>query len=263
MEFTYKELLAAQLRFGTTEEDLRKRDDFYMVLPNVVIAPWWEIEMFNNSNLEITKINDKVYNLKNNDVEFSFIQVKQIGAPAIIEEALGLGVTKCKNLIFIGSAGALSEDINIGDIVIPKLSICGDGASKYLNKDLKDDFGKCSMPNKNLMNKLLLAAQEGVTNVDIKVHNLNNFSIDTIFGQFPHIDKIISLGADIVEMETYTLFKASKIAGINTAALFCISDNTMKNKSLFSGRNEVEKKKRRMVRNEIIPKILIECFKNL
>lgn len=40
---------------------------------------------------------------------------------------MNLGVTNCKNLIFIGSVGSSSEEINIGDIVIPKSSICGDG----------------------------------------------------------------------------------------------------------------------------------------
>lgn len=263
MNLSYKDLLDAQLRFGTTEEDIRKNDDFYMVLPNVVIAPWWEVEMFNNSNLEITKINDKVFNLKNDEVEFSFIQVKQVGAPAIIEEVLSLGVTKCKNLIFIGSAGSLSKQINIADIIVPKLSICGDGASRYLNSDLKDDFGKSEKPDDKLTSLLLRLSKEITDTTEIKTHSANNFSVDSIFGQFPHMDTIISMGAEVIEMETYSLFKSARIAGIKASALFCISDNTVINKSLYSGRTEEDRKHRKMVRNEIIPKIIIQCFKNL
>lgn len=48
---------------------------------------------------------------------------------------LSLGVTKCKNLVFLGSSGSLDENIKISDIVVPKYSICGDGASRYLNKN--------------------------------------------------------------------------------------------------------------------------------
>ena len=53
---------------------------------------------------------------------------------------LSLGVTKCKNIVFLGSAGSLDESIKIGEIVIPKYSICGDGASRYLNINLEDEF---------------------------------------------------------------------------------------------------------------------------
>lgn len=263
MNFTYEELLNTQLKFGTTKEDIRNNDDFNMLLSNVVIAPWWEVEIFDNFNFKITKINEKVFNLSNDDIEFSFIQVKQVGAPAIVEEILSLGVTNCKNLIFIGSVGSLSEDINIGDIVIPKESICGDGASRYLNSDLKDDFGKIAKPDKKLKELLITISHNITKNTDIKTHSVINFSVDSIFGQFSHIDKIKSMGAKVIEMETYSLFKSSKIAGIKTVALLCVSDNTIINKSLYSGRTNEDRIKRKTVRNEIIPKIIINCFKNI
>ncbi len=263
MNFTYEDLLKAQLRFGTTEEDIRRKNDFNMVMTNVVIAPWWEVSIFDNHGLIITKVNDKLYNLKNNEVEFSFIQVKQVGAPAIIEEVLNLGVTRCKNLIFIGSVGSLSKDINIADIVIPKASICGDGASRYLNSDLQDDFGKIENPNEMLAPLLLDSSQKISNNMNIEVHSATNFSVDTVFGQFPHIDKILSMGAETIEMETYCLFKASRIAGIKSSALLCVSDNAIINKSLYSGRTEKDRKLRKKVRNDIIPKVLMECFKEI
>ena len=58
-----------------------------------------------------------------------------IGAPVFMDALLALGVTKCKNIIFVGSVGSLDEDIGIGDIVIPQYSICGDGASRYIASD--------------------------------------------------------------------------------------------------------------------------------
>ena len=132
MNLSYEQLLEAQLRFGTSEEDIRKKDDFYMVLSNVVIAPWWEVEMFNNSGLEITKINDKLFNLKNEDVEFSFIQVKQVGAPAIklgvfANDAISFTILGFVMFMFIKSYNKLKKE----EVVVakaPTTKVCDDCA---------------------------------------------------------------------------------------------------------------------------------------
>ena len=79
--------------------------------------------MFNGKFDKIDKINDKVYNIYGSGFSFSFIELKRIGAPAIMDYILSLGLTDCKNLIFLGSVGSLDSDIKIGDIVIPKYSI--------------------------------------------------------------------------------------------------------------------------------------------
>ena len=48
---------------------------------------------------------------------------------------------------------------------------------------------------------------------------------------------------------------------MNATALFCVSDNTVVNKSLLSGRTIEEREYRHKVRYEVIPKIVIELFK--
>lgn len=263
MNFSYEELLEAQKKYGTSKEDIREIEDYDKLLENIVIAPCWKVDMFDKTKLQVTKINNKVYNLSNGEIDFSFIQVNQVGAPAIIEEVLTLGVSDCKNLIFLGSVGSLDENISIGDIVIPDLSICGDGASRYLNKDLSDDFGKKEEPNKQLLKLLSESSEKIIKDIDVSMYLVNNFSVDTVFGQFPHIDKIQNMGAKTIEMETYTLFKASRIVGINATALLCVSDNSIVNKSLFSGRTEEDNMKRKIVKTEIIPKIIIDTFTSL
>ena len=57
------------------------------------------------------------------------------------------------------------------------------------------------------------------------------------------------------------MFKACKLMNINAVAIFCVSDNTIANKSLFSGRTNEEKENRYKVRYEIVPKIAIELLK--
>ena len=253
----YDDLLNGHLRYGTKKEDIIKRKEYENILENVVIAPWWGHEIFLNFNVRVEQVGKKIFNIYGDGFEFSYIELKSIGAPVILDDILSLGVTSAKNIIFLGSVGSLDEDIKIGDIVIPSKSICGDGASRYLNKDLEDSFGKSEYPNKELFNKINNIVKE----LDIKFHNITNFSIDTIFAQFAHIDKIKELGCKSIEMETACLFKACELCNIKCVALLCVSDNTVVNKSLYSGRSEEENIYRHKVREEIIPKIVIEMFK--
>lgn len=253
----YKDLLDSHSKFGTTKEDIIINRGYEKLLKNVVIAPWWDHTMFDNLGFEIEQISDNTYNFYRDDISFSFIQLKRIGAPAIMEYVLTLGVTDCNNLVFLGSAGSLDKDIKIGDIVIPEYSICGDGASRYLNDNLEDEFLKKEYPSKEFTNKLLNILDKN----NIKYHNVPNYSIDTVFAQFYHIDKIIDLGAKTIEMETALVFKSNEVLNINVTALFCISDNTVVKKSLYSGRFKEENDYRHKVRFEVIPNIIIDLFK--
>lgn len=253
----YNDLLESHLRFGTTDEDIRKNKGYEQILENVVIAPWWEHTMFDNMGFKVEQVSRKVYNLYRDDVSFSFVELKRIGAPSVIDYVLSLGVTKCKNIIFLGSAGSLDKNIKVGDIIIPEYSICGDGASRYLNKNLEDELFKKEYPSKEYTNKLLKILDDKRLNY----HYVPNYSVDTVFMQFYHIDKILEMGAKVIEMETAALFKCNEVLNKNVTALFCVSDNTVLNKSLYSGRTEEEEIYRHKVRYEIIPEIILEMFK--
>lgn len=238
----YEDILKSHLKYGSTKEDIIKRNEYENILESVVIAPWWDHNIFENSNVKIDKVNDKIYNIYGENFEFSFIELKLVGSPVILDQALSLGTTKCKNILFIGSVGALDENINLGDIVIPEYSICGEGASRYLNDNLEDEFGKKEYPSKKITEKLLNIVNK---QNNIKYHYVPNYTVDTIFTEYIHIDKIISMGAKTIEMETSALFKANELLNMNVTALFLVSDNTIINKSLYSGRTKEEKEYRK------------------
>ena len=211
---TYEDLLKSHLKYGTTSEDIALHSGYENILENVVIAPWWGHEMFENYNFKEEKINDKIFNFYGENISFSYVEIKNIGASAVMDFVLALGVTKCKNLVFLGSTGSLDEKIKIGDIVIPEYSICGDGASRYLNNNLEDEFLKREYPTKKMTNKLINLLKEN----NIKYHYVPNFSV---------------------------------------------ADNTVLKKSLYSGRTEEEHQYRHNVRYNVIPKIVIELFREL
>ena len=253
----YNDLLNAHLKYGTTKDDIKKHKGSEQILENVVIAPWWEHTMFDNMGFKVEQVNKRVYNFYKDDVSFSFVELKRMGAPAIVDFTLSLGVTDCKNIIFLGSVGSLDSNIKVGDLVIPEYSICGDGASRYLNKNLEDELFKKEYPTKDYTDKLVDIVKEK----NITYHYVPNYSIDTIFLQFYHLDKILELGSKVIEMETAALFKCNEILNKNVTALLCVSDNTILNKSLYSGRTEEEEIYRHKVRYEIIPEIIVDMFK--
>ena len=252
----YSDLLNSHLKYGTTKEDIVKDKGMEKILENVVIAPWWKHDMFDGINFEVEKLNDKIYNFYSDKISFSYIELRSIGAPAIMDYVLSLGVTKCKNLVFVGSAGSLDKDIKIGDIVIPEYSICGDGASRYLNPNLEDEFLKKEYPSKELTDDLIYV----LDSKEIKYHRVPNFSVDNIFAQFIHIDTILDLGSKTIEMETANVFKCGEILDLNVTAVFCVSDNTVLNKSLYSGRTDEENEYRHKVRYEVLPNIILDLF---
>lgn len=256
---TYEDLLEGHLRFGTTPEDIVKRKKYEKILENVVIAPLWEHTIFDNLGFEVEQVSDILFNFYRDDISFSYIQMKRVGAAGLMDYILCLGVTNCKNLLFLGAVGSLDENIKIGDIVIPEYSICGDGTSRYLNKDLEDELWKKEYPTKEFTDKLIDILKEK----NIRYHYVPNYSIDTVFAQFYHIDKILETGVKTIEMETANLFKCNDLLKINASALLCVSDNTVLSKSLYSGRTDEEIEYKHKIRYEVIPEVVVDLFKNM
>ncbi len=243
---------------GVTPEQINK---------NVVIAPWWEpkslallgeAEYLSESQFSAIK----VWNIKNKAGDITYIKTG-IGAPVFMDALLALGITKCENVIFVGSVGALDKEIGIGDIVVPQYSICGDGASRYISGDRlsgNDVFGSIAEPEKAMFDMVYGIVKTVCKENNVNYHIGNAFSIDSVFAQYAHIDEILDMGCNVIEMETACAFKAAKVANLKIAAILSVSDNTITNKSLISGRTEKDMHYRRFVRNHLFPEIITKIF---
>ena len=120
-------------------------------------------------------------------------------------------------LLFMGSVGALGKNMKIGDLVIPKYSVSGVGADRYLtteSADKNDCYGKKYYPDKEFSDKLWKSANKISKNTYIKIHSGYTFSVDTIFSQYAHIEEFTQMGCNTIEMETATLFHTSNIVNI-------------------------------------------------
>jgi purine-nucleoside phosphorylase len=264
----YEHILNANKRFGTEPIDI-VHSVFHCepetIQSNVIIAPLWRPELFGDYFDAIIQDFDgifKIWTLSKADLKITYI-VTGMGASNVIDIVLALGCTPCKKIIFVGSVGALDTHIGIGDIVIPEYSICGDGACRYLtNKKIteSDPFGEKNYPNKELFDKIISTTKEIAGKNGVNYHIGKNFSVDTIIAQFSHLEEIIDMGCNCIEMETSVLFKAAKICNINAGAVFSVSDNTLLRKSLLSGMTKEEKDHEINVRKNVLIKIVMESF---
>lgn len=260
----YEFLIEGNRKYGTDKALLCQsvlNCDKSLIKETVIVAPWWEPNYFEDMEYkQIVEGSIKVWDCKLNGKELTYIKTG-IGASVCTDAILALGTTQCKRIIFVGSVGALDEVIEIGDIVIPILSVCGDGVCRYLERDIrKDCFGEKYYPDKK-MNQLLLEITSKIClENNIKYHEVHNFSVDTIFAQFAHLDDIIDMKCKSIEMETAALFKAAALCNIPAVALLSTSDNALRKKSLYSGRTDKEQEYRISIRKRIIPKIIFEIL---
>lgn len=269
---TYEKLIEGMKRYGANEKDICVNGigiEPEQVQEHVVLAPWWEPESMPDLG-DMQCIRDsghgsvKVWTIQNSEMSMTYIRTG-IGAPVLMDALLSLGVTKCQKVIFVGSVGALDEKMEIGDIVIPEYSVCGDGASRYLAAETlrgSDVFGEKAFPDRGFTQTVLKHTEEQCSQRQARYHTGINFSVDTVFAQFNHLDEIMGMGCNTIEMETAAAFRAAEIAGLSIAAIFSVSDNTMQNKSLISGRSEKDHAYRWKVRRELFPQIILNAFRD-
>ncbi|MDF2699334.1 MAG: purine-nucleoside phosphorylase [Haloplasmataceae bacterium] len=123
-----------------------------------------------------------------------------------------------KNLIRIGSAGAIQPHLNLYDLVI---SMSASTNSNYLHQyDLPGTFAPTA--SFNLLNKAVkVAEKKGYT-----YHVGNILSSDTFYEDNPDAwKKWAKMGVLCIEMEAAALYANAARAGVNALAILTISDS--------------------------------------
>lgn len=245
--------------FGVDKEKISK---------NVIISPGWNPErVFDMDKAEEVVSSSPLFGFKVWNISFEESTITYVrtghGAPMVLDAVLMLGMTECKNILFLSSIGALSEKIKVGDIIIPEYAVCGDGASRYIGseKNLSDVFGKKVYPNKDVIKSLSCITESCCKKNCAVWHYGKTFCADTIMAQYGYIKNIIDMGCNSIDMESAAAFRSAELTGVSAAAIMLVSDNTVLNQSLLSGKiDEKEKLDRRYVRGTIIPEIVKNYF---
>lgn len=264
----YKDLIAASRRFGAAGEDVCLHtlgvpgDSIH---ENVIISPGWDPDRLSGLG-KATPAGSGLCSIQVWEIGESITYIKAgFGAPVVLDALLPLGVTGCKRILFVSSVGALDPAMHIGDIVVPEYSVCGDGASRYITSENlgRDVFGEKAYPDPALHELLKAETQRVCRENQVGWHVGKTFCTDTIFAQFPHIDSIVKLGCNSIDLETAAAFRAARLMEIPLAALFNVSDNTASGQSLMTATPQDARvqEHRRFVRGELMPQMILRFIK--
>jgi len=206
----------------------------------IILAPSWKPEkIFKNFNVKIELVKEgPYYNGYVIDVEnkkYGYIQTSA-GAPSMVDCCLTLGNAKCNKIIFVGAVGALKEDMKLGDIITPSKSIAGDGASLYLQ--VKE------------------SAMNIAKNIGVELKEKIVYCTDSIFCEYLHLNEILELGSEAIEMETAAFYRCMEIINKDGIAILCVSDNSATENHLV-GRSDEDTKKFHESRENLIPKLIL------
>jgi purine-nucleoside phosphorylase len=202
-----------------------------------------------------------VYNGILNGVKLSVVR-SLVGCPncAIAIESL----KRCKTKIiirtdFCGGIENTPNDIQIGDIIIPKLTYCGDGTSPHylmnhseLSNQLESIINPISKfqtiitgnekvfatkPHEELKNLLINQANSSFPK---KVKEIDLWTTDALFCEtYDFINSLRSINVEAVDMETSILFLLGKLYNLKTVSFLSVSDLPGNPKYDFLKSNEI------------------------
>ncbi len=132
------------------------------------------------------------------------------------DAVLRLKETNCRNLILFGSCGLVKEKNGLGvaSLVSPKQCNASEGFTDLLReKDLRSEV---FYPDQELFTDFLSASQS--------VSEVNCATLVSLKLEEEILDKLITRGIDIVEMECSAFFSAANSCGLKALALFYVSD---------------------------------------
>lgn len=225
----------------------------------VVIAPCWLPASVGVKDAEIVSDGPcKIWKCNMKEISFTYI-VSGVGAANCLDIVMALGDTKCRDILFIGSAGALDRSVDIGDIAIPENIVCAEGASRFIGEKLSVDcygnkFASCIDISKQLIDFLI----NNDVLTESRLHIGDGISVESIAMQYEHISEFISNGCKFIDMESSAFLAACKRTGINGTIAYCISDNVSIGEPLYLV-SDATTQYRKNVRKEIFP-LIIECY---
>jgi len=270
MAYDYQVLLEGMRSYGSTDDEICVHGlgmHIEQVRPTVVLAPCWlpsEMPTLGEATLlcqQTGAMEAHSWDVATSAGPITFVKTN-VGSPVLLEALLCLGVVpQVERVLLLGSCGSLDDDYDIGDVVVAREAVCGDGASAYLDDGMlqrASRIGSISSANAALYAGLLQSAQRVCADEALICREGRTFSSDSIFCQFHHMDEMRRMDCNVIEMEAAACFRGAAMMELPAAALFVVSDSSAAHKSLISGRHEQEIALYDHVRHEIVPRIILD-----
>jgi len=221
----------------------------------IIVAPSWRPEaVFGNYNPVIIPKREKAYyhgyEVIVGEKKFGYMLTGR-SSGMMLDSCLLLGSAKCSNVIFAGYVGALVENIRLGDIVTPKHSIAGDGASLYLHENISTgNYRNIVNQKEDSLHRL----KETASTLKIDIREKTHYCTDSIFCEYYHLDDILALGSETIDCETSAFIKCMELINKDYFVLHCVSDNSACGNALIGSEKDRERVHRS--RESRIPEII-------
>jgi len=209
-----------------------------IISKNVIISPVLKFSDFDN--FEIINTFGRKYWWKGctgfyKGKIITIIQSKQSSNNAG-DLVIALSYTRCKNVFFLGTAGSLSNDLYVGDIIIANEAINGEGFSQYYDPSFSlQDYLSDKAPVA-ADNKLLSKIKAQLNKNSIAFSSGKIFTIGSLFAENKKNISILKNNSIIgIDLETSAVYQAAQSYNIKTAAYYVVSDKVIK-QEIFKGK---------------------------
>lgn len=174
-----------------------------------------------------------------------------LGSPCgamILESLIGRGVSK---VVAVGWCGAISDQLQTGDILIPDCAICDEGTSRnYMVMPPDTDFPTL-LPSEIFSATLKTELEQRDSAIICKRGTI--WTTDAIYRETAKkVAFFRGMGAVAVEMECSALFAVAKYRQIDMAALLIVSDDLSSSEWKPGFKAKVFKESRKRVLSSII-----------
>jgi uridine phosphorylase len=166
----------------------------------------------------------KLYSIGSTKDKVGLLTEFGIGAPATVLHFEELHAWGVKRFVILGTAGAITQKLSVGDVVVCTKSVRDEGTSHHYLKQAKYSFSTKSL-TESLFNSLALKLPRN------RVFRGPSWTIDAPYMETVEELKCYSAeGVLTVEMEASALFAVGQLRQTQTAAVFVISDLLSKKK---------------------------------
>lgn len=146
------------------------------------------------------------------------------GDSRVGDAVLALNESRCKALIYCGTAGGLGSGISRGDLFVPREAVIGEGFSRYykdINANIYDNISTASPDMVMLFEKF----ENKSMSFNVKVLYSKIFTIDSIFAETKEfLGEISQNGCAAIDMETSAFYTAAQVIRRKCLAVHYISD---------------------------------------
>ena len=213
----------------------------------------YKVETFKTGDRHLSKI-EKNYRIK--DTLFLFINR---GVAEATDRFYILAKNpKVKDIIFLGTAASLVDDLDAGDINIPKFVLPWEElSSEYVNA-----FEFLPVGNTDLINNLTKRAKKYAQTYNLKVKNDNHATVELFYGETVELLKFFKqMSISTIDMELSALYRLAIAFGKKAAGILEVGDRPLHKEEFFSQKHK-NKKNKRNESKEVIFKIVESLLQN-